>query len=103
MKRYFLAFLVAIASVSVAAPSAQKMSQSADTYTVECTFTNPAYSGQCTVSEDMPRSLSVRASCNRILGCLNNNQCITKTYCNATSIRSGWKLVTAKAAPRPKP
>jgi hypothetical protein len=65
------------------------------TYTVECTFSNPSYSGHCGVSEVAPRSASPESTCQQILVCLNDAQC-TKTYCNATTIRSGWKLEAAK-------
>ena len=72
------------------APAAQS-----GTYTVECTFSNPSYSGHCGVSEVAPRSDSPQTTCQRVLDCLNDAQC-TKTYCNATTIRSGWKLEAAK-------
>ena len=66
-----------------------------ETYTVECSFSNPAYSGYCGVSEKVSRSVSPGAACQNVLSCLNNSQC-TKTYCNATTIRGGWKLESAK-------
>ena len=68
-----------------------------ETYTVQCTFSNPSYSGHCGVSEVAPRSASPESTCQQILVCLNDAQC-TKTYCNATTIRSGWKLESAKSA-----
>lgn len=101
--RFVLALVCTLASLFVAAPSSRAASESADTYTAECSFTNPAYSGQCTVSEETQRSVSVRDACNRVLSCLNDNRCVTKTYCNATTIRSGWKLVSARATPKPTP
>lgn len=60
-------------------------------YTVECVFSNPAYSGRCTVSEETPKAATPRKACETILSCLNDTRC-TKTYCNATTIRGGWKL-----------
>ena len=62
-----------------------------ETYTVECVFSNPAYSGRCTVSEESPRSASPKQACGTVLSCLNDARC-SKTYCDATTIRGGWKL-----------
>jgi hypothetical protein len=70
------------------------------TYTVECVFSNPSYSGHCGVSEVTPRSASPQSACEQILVCLNDAQC-TKTYCNATTIRSGWKLEAAREKTAP--
>lgn len=69
-------------------------------YTVECTFTNPGYSGPCGVSEEVSAKEKPRAACRRILGCLNDPLC-AKTYCNATTVRSGWRLVEVKRAGEP--
>ena len=35
--------------------------------------------------------------CSRVLSCLNDARCI-RTYCNATTIRGGWKLETVETA-----
>lgn len=69
-----------------------------DARAVVCTFSNPAYAGHCTVSEDAPRSVSAQTACRSVLACLNSVRCVTKTYCNATTVRGGWKLVSAKDA-----
>ena len=69
-----------------------------ETYTVECTFANPAYSGPCGVTEKVSQKLTPRAACTEILGCLNNTQC-SKTYCNATTVRGGWSLLKAERRP----
>lgn len=61
------------------------------TYTAECVLSNPAYSGRCTVSEESPKAATPRKACEAVLSCLNDPRC-SKTYCNATTIRSGWKL-----------
>ena len=100
MKILALAFLVAGAAVAPAAPEQDSSAKASETYTVECSYSNPAYSGYCFVSEKVSRRLSPPAACQRILSCLNNSQC-TKTYCNATTVRGGWKLESAKG-PRPK-
>ena len=96
MKTYALAFLVAGAAIALAAPDPSP--KASETYTVECSYSNVAYSGRCFVSEAVPRRLSPPAACQRILSCLNNSQC-TKTYCNATTVRGGWKLESAKRLP----
>jgi hypothetical protein len=97
MRRIVIGLLLTIAvrGHGVVAASRDKADESA-TYTVECTFSNPSYSGHCGVSEVTPRSDSPRSACERILTCLNDAQCSTKTYCNATTIRGGWKLESAK-------
>jgi hypothetical protein len=69
-----------------------------ETGTVTCSFSNPAYSGYCTQTERIPKDGSAKAVCQDILDCLNNVRC-TKTYCNATQIRSGWKLESAEESP----
>jgi len=62
---------------------------------VTCTFTNPAYSGKCVQTAEVAQGSTAKQACESILQCLNNVDCI-KTYCNATSIRGGWKLESAK-------
>ena len=78
-------------AIEVAHPSAAP----SKAYTVDCTFSNPAYSGLCVVSEEVS-DVAPEAACQRILSCLNNPRCAAKTYCNATTIRGGWKLESAK-------
>jgi hypothetical protein len=65
-----------------------------------CSFENPAYSGECRVTADVPDGSTAQETCETVLGCLNDVQC-TKSYCGATTIRSGWTLVSAGAAPEP--
>lgn len=88
----FPAALLALAAAASPAPADEPRQP---TYVVTCTFTNPAYVGPCTVDEEVPARVAPRAACRRILACLSNVRC-TKTYCNATTIRSGWRLVTAE-------
>jgi|SRR5215813_8189917 len=90
--------IVALAArLILPAQQPQETPKASETYTVECSFSNPAYSGYCPVSEKVSRKLSPAAACQNILSCLNNTQCI-KTYCNATTIRGGWKVESAKRA-----
>ena len=54
----------------------------------QCCFTNPSYSGVCTVnpSED--------ETCNSVLKYLNTPGTVGKTYCGNSQIRGGWKSVS---------
>lgn len=60
-----------------------------------CIFTNPSFSGQCVENADVADGSSAQQACQAILSCLNNVDCL-KTYCSATTIRTGWKLESAK-------
>jgi hypothetical protein len=93
-----LTLLAAGALPAAARQDSEPTPKASDTYTVECSYSNPAYSGRCFVSEVVSRRLSPPAACQRILSCLNNSQCI-KTYCNSTNIRGGWKVESAKKLP----
>ncbi len=63
--------------------------------TATCVFTNPAYSGSCTQSTPIASGSTAAQACQSVLACLNDAQC-SKTYCNATTVRGGWKLASAK-------
>ena len=93
--RRFVMVLVLASTALARGGGAGAPPEESGSYTVECTFSNPSYSGHCGVSEVTSRSDTPESTCGRILVCLNDAQC-TKTYCNATTIRSGWKLETAK-------
>lgn len=60
-----------------------------------CVFTNPGYSGKCTQTVAVPSGGTAAQACQVVLECLNNAQC-SKTYCDATQVRGGWKLESAK-------
>ncbi len=60
-----------------------------------CVFTNPGYSGKCTQATSVPKGSTPRQACEAVLACLNNVDCL-KTYCQATTVRTGWKLESAK-------
>ncbi len=62
--------------------------------TVTCVFVNPGYSGSCTETAQAPSRQPAPEACEPILTCLNNPQCM-KTYCGATTVRSGWTLESA--------
>jgi hypothetical protein len=63
---------------------------------VTCAFSNPRYSGWCRVTEDVPEGTKPESVCQDVLSCLNEVSC-TKTYCNATEVRGGWRLETVEA------
>jgi hypothetical protein len=60
-----------------------------------CVFTNPAFAGKCTEATDVAKGSSPAQACDAILQCLNNVDCL-KTYCQATTVRSGWRLESAR-------
>jgi hypothetical protein len=60
-----------------------------------CVFTNPGFSGKCVENVDVAEGSSPAQACQSVLSCLNDVDCL-KTYCQATTIRSGWKLESAK-------
>ena len=60
-----------------------------------CVYTNPALAGKCDENTDLADGSSPTQSCEAILSCLNNVDCL-KTFCQATTIRNGWKLESAK-------
>lgn len=61
-----------------------------------CILTHPAFAGKCTETPMVPKDSTPRQACESILACLNNVAC-TKTYCQATTIRQGWKLESAES------
>jgi hypothetical protein len=67
--------------------------------TVTCDFSNPSYSGRCRLTKRLRQGVLPRGFCSQVLGCLNDTRCI-RTYCNATTIRGGWKLESVEMAPR---
>ncbi len=68
---------------------------------VACSLSNPAYSGRCVVTVDLAQGSTPAASCRPVLDCLNDSRCL-KTYCNATTVRGGWKLESATRVATPK-
>jgi len=68
---------------------------------VTCSFSNPAYSGWCKENAAVPEGGSAEGVCRGILSCLNDPAC-SKTYCSATTVRSGWKLEAVEGGPEKK-
>jgi hypothetical protein len=69
--------------------------------TVTCALSHPSYSGWCRVTREVPRGATAERVCSRVLACLNDSRC-NRTYCNATTIRGGWKLESVQTASEPK-
>ena len=61
-----------------------------------CSFSNVRFSGWCRATENIPEGSTADEVCQKVLNCLNDTAC-TKTYCNATDIRGGWKLEKVEA------
>lgn len=86
--------LTVIATISSTPSQDHQPVQDGKNRTVTCVFLNPGFSGSCTVTTKAPSRQSASDACQPILTCLNNPKCV-KTYCGATSVRSGWTLESA--------
>ena len=87
------AFLLA-AVLAIALRPAGASAQGAAPASATCTFTNPGFSGKCVENVPIPEGGTPATACRGVLACLNNPMC-AKTYCQATTIRTGWKLESA--------
>lgn len=92
-RRLFWAAVLLLAVVATSGRAATGQSPSGATAT--CVFTNPAYSGACTQTTPIAQGSTAAQACESVLSCLNSAQC-EKTYCNATTLRGGWKLESAR-------
>jgi hypothetical protein len=83
----FAALLLALALAvrGAATPSAARPK------TVTCAFSHPSYSGYCRETKEVPKGGTPERVCEDILKCLNDVRCI-ETFCQATTIRGGWRL-----------
>ena len=90
----FPALLLAALAASLP-PAALAQDSPPRTRAVTCTLSNPSFSGHCKVTEQAPSTQSADDACRAVLDCLNNVQCL-KTYCNATQVRGGWRLESAR-------
>jgi hypothetical protein len=94
MRRTF-GVIAALALFATAAPSPSPAGSPPPPPSATCVFTNPGFSGKCVEKTDVGQGSSPGQACEAILQCLNNVDCL-KTYCQATTIRTGWKLESAK-------
>lgn len=69
--------------------------------TATCVFSNPAFAGKCQENAPVAAGMTERQACESVLQCLNDTRCL-KTYCRATTIRTGWKLESAKPSSPPR-
>lgn len=90
--------ILAGAAVVAAVVTAATSTTGADAKTsrAKCTFSNPAHAGECVEVTEVDKDSTARDACVAILDCLNNSRC-TKVYCNASTVRQGWRLVAAEA------
>ena len=86
--------LTIIALIPFASSQNHQSARGGKDRTVTCVFVNPGYSGSCSETTQAPSDQSASDACQPILTCLNNPQC-AKTYCGATTVRSGWTLESA--------
>lgn len=82
---------IAVSLLLLSAP----VHESADSPAVDCSFTNPRYAGTCVEQATPEEDQTPVQACQVILACLNDTRC-TKTYCQATTVRGGWSLVSPK-------
>jgi hypothetical protein len=66
---------------------------------LECVFEHPRYAGSCVEQVTPDDSQTHLQACQAVLACLNNPQCVT-SYCQATTLRGGWALVSPRPAPQ---
>ncbi len=92
MRRSVLVAAALLLAVSRASSSAGGAKAEA---TATCVLSNPAYSGACTESVPLAQGSTAAEACQSVLQCMNDVNCL-KTYCNATTVRSGWKLESAR-------
>ncbi len=90
-------FLPALAGTHAGGAAASPSPTPGAASTVTCALSNPSYSGWCRVTQQLRSGVRPRVFCSRVLSCLNDPRCI-RTYCNATTIRGGWKLETVETA-----
>ena len=93
MRRIVLAVLAAAVLPAFSPAPSQDMPSPPPSAT--CTVVNATYSGKCVETTEVPTGSSPQQACESILRCLNDVGCV-KTYCQATTIRSGWRLESAK-------
>jgi len=72
---------------------------SVDRSAVQCALEHAQYAGQCVERVTPEEKQTPLQACQAVLACLNDPRCV-KTYCNATTLRGGWKLVSPKSEAR---
>ncbi len=92
-----LLLLVALGSSPATMASVASVASSAPPppVTATCVFVNPAFAGKCVETASVSDGSTPQQACQVILQCLNSVDCL-KTYCQATTVRQGWTLESAK-------
>ncbi len=85
----------AAGSAAPTSPSAPAPAPAVPAPTATCVFSNPAFAGKCQENAAVPAGSNEQKACESILQCLNDSRC-AKTFCQATEIRTGWRLESAK-------
>jgi hypothetical protein len=85
---------ILFASLALATPAGPAAAVD-DPKQAPCCFTNPRYSGVCSVAP------AADESCGQILEFLNSPQSQGKSYCGNTNVRGGWS--SQKCEPEPAP
>jgi hypothetical protein len=86
---------IALAAGSSAPAPAPAPAPSSGSPTATCVFSNPGFAGKCQENVAVAAGSNEQKACESILQCLNDSRC-SKTYCQATEIRTGWKLESAR-------
>jgi len=79
--------MFAVLLCAMTAPVADSLAARDSFGTESCCFTNPRFTGKCTVTPGEDES------CSSILAYLNNQESVGKNYCGNTIIRGGWESV----------
>ncbi len=87
MKRRTMIFLGTVVILALVLGSFAVVAATGDEAPEPCCFTNPQYTGVCTVYP------AEGETCADILAYLNNPMSTGKTYCGGTKIRGGWSQV----------
>jgi hypothetical protein len=87
------ALLLLSAALAVGSASAPAAPQA----TASCVFSNPAFAGKCKETATVAAGSTEKQACEAILQCLNDVRCV-KTYCQATTVLTGWTLESAKSS-----
>jgi hypothetical protein len=91
-RRVLLTAFVLLLVAHRSSPAAQDAAPAAR---ATCVFSNPAFAGKCTETTALTSGSTPAQACQSILRCLNDVGCL-KNYCQATTVRTGWKLESAK-------
>lgn len=76
-------------------PAAPRATTATASPRATCVFVHQAFAGKCTERPEIPEGSSAKQACASVLRCLNDVRCI-ETYCQATTLRTNWKLESAK-------